>query len=214
MLKVAWKVLLVLCVVGLVLVACGQGNEDEARGSQNTEQEEVAENGSDETQTEATEEEEEPLGEDDLAPAEEQESTTENVTLYFADNQLMGNYRFSQDIVVQGDQDVMEVAFQAWIAGPPHTELSTLIPAEVVLEYIQIKDGIAHVSFSEEIRNANLGSSGENMLVTQIVMIMKEFGYDQTQILIGGEVHESLAGHLLIDEPLTAPDPEEFEWME
>jgi spore germination protein GerM len=100
------------------------------------------------------------------------------------------------------------------VEGPEQEGLTTLIPKEVVVEYVEEKDGIAEVSFSKEILNANVGSAGELLIMEQIAMIMDQFGYRKTQVLVEGEVVETLFGHMSADEPIQAGNPDDFEWAD
>ncbi|MFD1039814.1 Gmad2 immunoglobulin-like domain-containing protein [Virgibacillus byunsanensis] len=160
--------------------------------------------------TEVEEQDEQPV-EEDPAP-----TTVKNhqVVLYFSDNELMDIYRVEQEVEVkQGDQVAMS-ALTTWINGPEHEELTGLINSEVTIEYLEEVDGIAHVSFSNEILNSNLGSSGELMLVEQIAMLMQQFGFDQTQILVEGNVSETLFDHFYTGDPIVANDPESYLWAD
>ena len=107
-----------------------------------------------------------------------------------------------------------KAALERWINGPDHDELSGLIDSEVIIEYVKEIDGVAHVSFSKEIKDNNLGSSGELMFAEQLSMIMQQFGFDRTQILVEGRVGETLLGHLYTAEPFVASTPESYLWID
>lgn len=156
------------------------------------------------------------INENDLSPQPEEEAdlVSKTVALYFTDKDLMTMYRVQTKIEADSEADLPEAALKAWMLGTEHDDLTNLVPPEVIIEKIEFKDGIAYVSFSGELRNANLGSSGEMFLIEQIVMIMKEFGYGSTQILVEGEAEESTLGHVTTSEPIDAADPEDYEWYE
>lgn len=195
--KSLFKLGLVMLALMMVLAACGTGTNETP-------------NNQDQNQGQTGED---PVDENDVSPTddEEGEGTTQTVTLYFSDNELMNVYRVQKEITVADGEQAEVAALQAWIKGPDEEGLTNLLPPDVVVEYVEDKDGVAHVSFSREILNANLGSGGEAFLITQIVMIMEQFGYEQTQILVEGEIVESLLGHVETGKPVQAQNPEDFE---
>ena len=149
-----------------------------------------------------------------LSPTPDIKNETHEVVLYFADKDLMNTYRIKKEVNVGNEDQLAKAALEAWIKGPGHEELTGLIHSDVIIEYVEEVDGIAHVSFSKEIKENNLGSSGELMFVEQIAMIMQQFGFDQTQILVEGRVRETLFGHLYIGDPIVAKDPESYQWVD
>jgi hypothetical protein len=155
-----------------------------------------------------------PVDETNLAPTPEEKSETHQVVLYFSDNDLMDTYRIKKEISVRKGENVAKSALEAWVNGPEHEELSGLIDSDVIIEYVEDIDGIAHVSFSKEIRESNLGSSGELMFAEQIAMVMQQFGFDRTQILVEGRVGETLLGHLYTGDPIVANAPESYLWVD
>lgn len=154
------------------------------------------------------------LGEDDLPPIEEptEPAVSRTVTLYFSDNELMEMYRVELEVTVEHEADLPKAALERWLQGPDIEGLTGLAPPEVVLEFVRDNGMTAEVSFSAELRNANLGSSGEDMLMRQVALIMAQFGYPQTQIMIEGEIEESVLGHVYTAEPIVAEDPETYAW--
>src|SRR5690606_8180361 len=135
--------------------------------------------------------------ENDLAPvaetpdaAEEAAPVKKSVTFVFADNELMGMYRIDKEVEAATEAELPLAALQLWMEGPNHEKLSNLVPPGVVIESLDFQDDLAIVSFSSELKNANLGSSGELYLIDQIAQLMNEFGYGQTQILIEGQKEE------------------------
>lgn len=85
--------------------------------------------------------------------------------------------------------------------GPSHY----LIPAGTRLLGLNIKDRIAYADFSKEIKdNFSGGSMNEGLLVNSIVLTLTQFGdVDKVQILVEGNIIESLGGHVEISEPIT-----------
>lgn len=155
----------------------------------------------------------EELNENDLSPVPEEQPAAikKSVALYFADRELMNMYRLEKEIVAKEEAMLPKAALEAWIAGPDHEELQSLVPPEVVVESVELKDGIAYVSLSPEIRNANLGSGGEMFLIDQIALIMQQFDCEATQLLVEGQAEESILGHVTTNEPIIAPDPKQYE---
>lgn len=149
-----------------------------------------------------------------VVPPPEPNEQTEEVVLYFSDNNLIKTYREKAEIVIKDGEQIEKAALEAWIQGPKNTDLSGLMNKAVTIDYVKDVDGIANVSFSKEIQQTNLGSTGELMLAEQLTMIMEQFGYEQTQILVEGEVVESLLGHLYTLDPFIANVPESYLWVD
>lgn len=152
---------------------------------------------------------------EDNAPSEQkdpaQEKETRIITFYFSDSQLMKIYREEREVEVPDEAKPEQLALDLWAAGPEGSGLEGLVPDGTRVEWVKEENGTAYVSFSENIRDANLGSSGEQALVEQVVMIMEQFGYRQTRILVEGETVETLLGHMTLEDPIPAKDPNDFE---
>lgn len=153
-------------------------------------------------------------GEPNLSPRPGTEEDLHEVVLYFADRDLMNIYRVKTELTVENEADLPKAALEAWIAGPDHEELSAIIPSNVIVEYVEDVDGVAHVSFSKEIQEMNTGSTGEVMIAEQLSMIMEQFGFKSTQILVEGKTGDALFGHLYTADPIIAKDPDEYKWIE
>ncbi|ADU28606.1 GerMN domain-containing protein [Evansella cellulosilytica] len=217
-------------VITLSLSGCGQGEENDnttpidRSGADDTEQEIVEDDTTDnldegiENEEDNNKEEEEAdsqLREDDeTATQTDDVEMVDNVVLYFSDDQLMEMYRVNTDVSVPANEEGAKNAYELWTAGPLQENLVSLLPETTTVQSVTFEDDVAYVSFSENILEANLGSSGELMLIEQIALIAKQFGVGKTQILIGGEVHESFLGHMDTSEPFTAGNPEDYEVVE
>lgn len=212
-----FKLIMTGVVLLLVLAACGQSGQDSDPGTganpdPNTGLDEN-ENLIDDEQIDGELTDDEGVKEDELAPRDQEEGEELTVTLYFADADLVENYRVQKVITVAEGENPAQAALQAWVKGPDEEGLTGLVPKEVVVEYVEEKDGLVEVSFSKDILNANVGSAGELLIMEQIAMIMEQFGYKETQILVEGEVVETLFGHMSADQPIQAGNPEDFkEW--
>lgn len=145
---------------------------------------------------------------------EEAAAVIDDVTLYFSDDQLLETYRVSSGVSVNEDETGAFEAMELWAAGPTQDGLYPLLPEGTNVDYVEFHDDTAHVSFSEEINEANLGSSGELMLTEQIALMMEQFGFDQTQILIEGDDAGDFLGHMTLSDPVEAGNPDDYEWYE
>lgn len=152
--------------------------------------------------------------ENNLSPTPGAEGDLHEVVLYFSDNEAMNIYRVKTEVVAESEMDLPKAALEAWVKGPEHEELVGVVPSDVIIEYVEDVDGVAHVSFSREIQEMGMGSTGEIMLVEQLAMIMEQFGFESTQILVEGEMGDSLFGHLYTADPILANDPETYQWID
>ncbi len=97
----------------------------------------------------------------------------------------------------------LEVLAEALLDGPETDELTRVIPEDTILRDVYLEDGVAYLDFSKEITEANLGSEAETVLVDSIVKSFTQLEeVEAVQIKVEGEVIESIAGHITIDEPL------------
>lgn len=217
-----WFMILISLV--LFLAACGQGDDNQTTPIDNTggtevdNDEEVANDPLDED--DVTEEE---ANNDMDEKDEESEETTEsegnhesaakidNVQLFFADDQIMDTYRVETGESVTKDEAGAKQAYELWLAGPTNEDLASLVPENTQIQSVEFINDVAHVSFSEHILNANLGSGGEAMLIDQIALIVQQFGYGKTQILIDGDIPNSFLGHMDVSEPYEAGNPNDYE---
>ncbi|HLV10191.1 MAG TPA: LysM peptidoglycan-binding domain-containing protein [Halanaerobiales bacterium] len=90
------------------------------------------------------------------------------------------------------------------IKGPVKTADTSipLIPETRVLG-IYVKDGIAHLNFSNEVRRASVGSMGEALLLNAIGNSLTEFREIKgVNILINGQSGDSIGGHIILNRPV------------
>ncbi len=103
-----------------------------------------------------------------------------------------------------GPEPDLPQVLSAWMEGPQSRHLSRVVPEEVKLLDCFIRDGVAYLDFSPEISRLSLGGELEAVLVQSIVLTAIQVqGTLGVQILVNGEVIESLAGHMLINRPIT-----------
>lgn len=152
--------------------------------------------------------------------ADNEENETEEAAdvspmyLYFADAELMNTYRVASENDVSDNEAGAMEAMELWAAGPTSDELYSLLPEDTFVQYVELDDDEATVSLSPEIENANLGSSGEGMLVEQIAMMMEQFDASSTYILIDGSTEASFLGHVDLEGPVQAGSPEDYDIFE
>lgn len=201
-----------------MLAACGQSenqpgsnNTDEGISSDHNPDLQSGEQGNENEPEENTNEPNE--GTNDPTSTSESKSSTHTVYLYFSDNELMDMYKVEVNIEAT-DKELAKKALEAWIAGPKTDRLASLVPSTVKVQSIENKDGVAYVSFSKELLAANVGSSGEAMLLDQIALMMEQFNFAKTQILIEGEIKDELFGHIMTNEPIEAPNPNDYKLFE
>ncbi len=102
-----------------------------------------------------------------------------------------------------GPQVDLEEVMSELLKGPETDELSRVIPEGTVLRGITLEYGVAYVDFSEELLQAEVGGEAEAVLVDSIVKTLTQLEeVDSVQILVEGEIVETIAGHIPIDEPL------------
>ncbi|MGE5543270.1 MAG: S-layer homology domain-containing protein, partial [Bacillota bacterium] len=109
--------------------------------------------------------------------------------------------------VPQSDKPA-EAALQMLIRGAPAgSPVRSLIPSDTRLLGYSLENGTAIVDFSNEITRANVGSSGEVMLLDSIMATLAQFpGVERIRILVDGRPLDSLAGHVDITGPLPVRD--------
>ncbi|UCZ53659.1 GerMN domain-containing protein [Bacillus shivajii] len=215
--KMKWLLLSLSFV--LVLAACGQGDDieeqdpaDETTGSPTDEEVESGTEDDENSEVDTAESSEATEEEEDAT--EEDVAMIDNLSLYFADDQLMATYRLETDYSVTDNEAGAKEAMDLWVAGPNADSLIGLLPDSVQVQSVTFEGDTAYISFSNDILGANLGSSGELMLTEQIAMVMEQFGFNQTMILVDEETPETFLGHMDASEPIEANSPEEYELHE
>ncbi|MDV2684978.1 GerMN domain-containing protein [Alkalihalophilus lindianensis] len=221
------KITLMLLALLLIvfLAACGQGEntidsnestgnieseENEDAVEEDTAVEEATEN--DDSTEEIVEEEaseEETTEEDSTEEPVTDEATNTPVYLFFADDQVMDIYKEERSIVAV-DEDLFKATFEAWVQGPESDNLVSLIPNNVEVQSVEEQEGVAHVSFSSDLLDAQLGSGTEEMLLQQIALTMKQFGFSSTKVLIDGEEHPEMFGHIDTSSAIEAGNVEDI----
>jgi hypothetical protein len=145
------------------------------------------------------------------AEADEEAALVSPLYLYFSDDQLLTTYKVEADHSVSKDEAGAMEAMELWAAGPSEETLYGLLPEGASVQSVELKDGMAYVSLSADVKDANLGSTGEGMLTDHIAMMMEQFGASQTMILIDGEETSDFLGHLDLSQPIEAGSPDNYE---
>jgi spore germination protein GerM len=128
------------------------------------------------------------------------------IVLFFSNNE---GYLAAEKRSVPKMEGIGRVAVQELIKGPaPGNNLYPTIPQGTILRDIDIKNGLATVDFSKELKlNHRGGSTGELLTVYSIVNTLTQFpAVQQVQILIEGKKEETLAGHMDLTQPLARDD--------
>jgi hypothetical protein len=139
-------------------------------------------------------------------PNPEPTEKEKEIVLVFADNELMDQYKETRKIKYTKEEDLPKLALEEWIKGPVNTNLQSIVPENVTIQSIKKENDNAIVSFSPEIKNANLGSTGELYLVQQVATILSQFGYKNTIIQIDETEVETLLGHVDTTHPIEPLD--------
>lgn len=124
------------------------------------------------------------------------------VTLYFTSAQ--GDKLVAEKRKISTVTGIAKETLQELIKGPTDKKLKKTLPEGTKLMDIDVKDGLATVSFSKELHEKHLGgSNGEQITVYSIVNTLTQFPTIQrVQILVDGKSVETLAGHLGIADPI------------
>lgn len=137
-----------------------------------------------------------------LAPAE-----AVTVRLYFADGDAQCLLVESRLLIVDGTEleHVSLAALTALAEGPHEPDLWPTIPSGARVLGLSVQDGLAVVSYSAQLRtNHGGGSAGEMLTVGSIAATLSEFvEVDAVQILLEGDVMETLVGHLSLVDPVS-----------
>jgi germination protein M len=127
-----------------------------------------------------------------------------NMILYFAGSQAMYVVPEVREVNIVG-QRYAQTAIEELIKGPTTPGLYPTIPNGTKLKSIKIENGTAVVDFSKEFKeNHPGGSAGELITINSIVNTLTEFtSIKNVKFLIEGKENETLAGHVIFDQPFT-----------
>ncbi|TYO96142.1 GerMN domain-containing protein [Desulfallas thermosapovorans] len=139
------------------------------------------------------------------APAALTQEANTTIVLYFANN---NGYLQAEQRTVKKIPGIARQAIYELCRGPQSQSLAATIPDGTRLLDINIKDGLCIVNFSRELVAKHSGGSGaENATVYSIVNTLTQFSsINRVQILVEGQVVDSIAGHLDVSVPITRDD--------
>jgi len=132
------------------------------------------------------------------------------VKIYFYDYKS-GNLRYEErDIDISywdklfNKENIAKKVISLLLEGPKSPSLRSPIPKGTRLLRISIRNNIAYVSFSNELKNNHPGGSTEELLtIYSIVNTLTELPWiKKVQILVGDATLDTLAGHYDISVPL------------
>lgn len=128
------------------------------------------------------------------------------VTLFFAD--AFGECLVAETRRLPAGDDLPLRVLQALAEGPASPDLVGTIPAGARVLSVTVQDGLAIVDYSRELRDNHPGGSAGEMLTAYAIVgsLVALKGIDAVQILLEGEVVETLVGHLIFSEPMTVPE--------
>ncbi len=94
--------------------------------------------------------------------------------------------------------EIHHQALEALFAGPPvDSGLDEVFPKDAKVLSLKIKDGLAVVNLNQAATRINVGAPGEALAIAALVNTLTKFpDVYRVQILIEGELAESLAGHV------------------
>ncbi|KUK31294.1 MAG: Spore germination protein GerMN [Thermoanaerobacterales bacterium 50_218] len=139
---------------------------------------------------------------EDFQPEEVPQETTK-VTLYFKDEE--GRYLVSETREIPKVAGIARAAMEALFEGPSSPDLNPVFPVGTQLQDINIRpDGLCIVDLSEEATDfGGDDPKAEALAVYAVVNTLTEFPtVEKVQILVSGQVRETLAGHIPVDQPL------------
>lgn len=126
-----------------------------------------------------------------------------SVTLFFADAAAQCLVAETRTLPA-GDELPLRV-LQALAEGPVSGDLVGTIPAGATVLSVSVRDGVAVVDYSAQLRTNHPGGSAGEMLTAYAIVgsLVGLDGIDAVQILLQGQVIDTLVGHLIFSEPMT-----------
>jgi hypothetical protein len=131
----------------------------------------------------------------------------QEVTLYFAEPQ--GRYLLRETAEIAGcedDRDCVRALLERLIAGP-QGGLVRVLPATTRIEGVELENDLVRINFSRHLVDHHPGGSVTELLTIHSLInsLSESFPYlRQMQILVEGEVRQTLKGHVRIDHPVYA----------
>lgn len=142
-----------------------------------------------------------PEGQTPISPEPSAEKV--KVVLYFGDKSA--EFLWAEErVVTRTTQPDPVLALTELAKGPTRTDRARVIPEGTKVLAVDVVNGVAYANFSKELRDKHWGgSAGELFTVYGIVATLTEFPQiDRVQILVEGQRLDSLAGHMILSEPI------------
>ena len=136
-----------------------------------------------------------------------------DVQLYFA--AVEGTHLVPRRATLPGcadDRECLRALLEQLIAGPEGEALPVL-PEQTRIQNVEIENDLLRVDFSRELVDLHPGGSLSELLsiYSLVNSLTENFPYiRQLQVLVDGEVKETLKGHVRIDQPIYA----DFTWSQ
>ena len=124
------------------------------------------------------------------------------IVVYFS-NDL--DYLVAQKREIPKEEGLARVVMQELVKGPgSDSGLLPTLPPGTQLRDINIRNGLCTVDFSRELRDNHPGGSNwELITIYSIVNTLTQFAaVEEVQILVEGQIVETLAGHVDLSQPL------------
>ncbi len=139
---------------------------------------------------------------EDVSPVPEEQEKTE-VTLYFKDQE--GRYLVPESREIVKVPGIARAALEALCRGPLSGDLMPSLPAGTGVQDLNIRpDGVCIVDLNQAVTKIpGQDPKAEALAVYTLVNTLTEFPtVERVKILVDGQLRETLAGHIPIDEPL------------
>ncbi|GAK09151.1 hypothetical protein [Geomicrobium sp. JCM 19038] len=196
----------------LFLHSCDDGAEDSQVGGTDNNMDEEQELPEDDEENNVDDEPLDLEGEDfteesdidnEEASSDEEEIVSETVYLYYIEDTEESDaqrYKEQTTIYAAVEDELYWAAIHTWASDKDHMVGDVLVSHGVDVDYVAENDGVAEVSFSEELYDIDFHLPINDVFHEQVGLMMMEFGYESTQILVNGE---AIDGPLLIGDQIT-----------
>lgn len=125
------------------------------------------------------------------------------IILYYPDieyDYLITEFR---KIEVEEGKKIEEIVMREFLKGPKTNRAKTLVPKGTELISIDVINGVAYISFTDDLINKDLSEKDEALLLYSIVNTITEIkDIMNVQILIEGRSKKIFCNHYKIDRPL------------
>jgi len=133
---------------------------------------------------------------------------TMNIAVYYIKSTADDMYLVREVHTVAKSLGIARAALNELISGTPLTEGATrVLPADTRILGLTIENNLATVNFSQEVLNANVGSTGEALGIASIVNTLTEFPtIERVQFFVEGSAANGMGwwGHVgLSEQPFT-----------